>query len=140
MTKLTPNEVALKHARRLKAATEDIRTGVERVTEAPGVKAASKAAKMKQNLVAAIDSGKWGKRVSSVTLDEWKSKMIDKGLGRIAAGVDASIPKTTDFHSQLQSHQAGIDSQLAKMPDLTLEDNIQRMVQQVRGMKKFTRD
>jgi hypothetical protein len=140
MTKLSPAEVADKHARRLKAATEDIRIGVERVTEAPGAKAAAKAEKMKQNLVASIDSGKWQKRVSSVTLDEWKSKMIGKGLGRISSGVDAAIEKTTEFHSQLQSHQAGIDSQLGKMPDLTLEDNIQRMVHQVRGMKKFKRE
>jgi len=139
MTKLSPAEVADKHARRLKAATEDIRIGVERVTEAPGAKAAAKAEKMKQNLVAAIDSGKWQKRVSSVTLDEWKSKMIAKGLGRIASGVDAALPKTTEFHAQLQDHQSGIDAQIAKMPDLTLEDNIQRMVQQVRGMKKFVR-
>jgi hypothetical protein len=140
MTKLSPAEVAEKHARRLKAATEDIRIGVERVTEAPGAKAAAKAEKMKQNLVAAIDSGKWQKRVSSVTLDEWKSKMIGKGLGRIASGVDAALGKTTEFHSQLQNHQSGIDAQLAKMPDLTLEDNIQRMTHQVRSMTKFKRE
>jgi len=139
MTKLSPAEVADKHARRLKAATEDIRKGVERTTEAPGLKAAAKSEKMKQNLVAAIDSGKWQKRVASVTLDEWKSKMIDKGLGRISSGVDAAMPKTTEFHSQLQAHQSKIDTTLEKMPDLTIEDNIQRMTQQVREMSKFKR-
>lgn len=139
MTKLSPAEVAEKHARRLKAATEDIRTGVERVTEAPGAKAAKKQAKMLQNLTAAVQSGKWAKRVGSVTLDEWKRKMIDKGLGRVASGVDAAIGKTTAFHADLQEHQGRIDTQLEKMADLTLEDNIARMTEQVRQMSKFVR-
>jgi len=39
MPKLTPAEYAEKHARRLKASTEDIRKGVAKVTEAPTAKA-----------------------------------------------------------------------------------------------------
>ena len=83
MAKLTPREAQEKHARRLKGATEDIRRGVQKVTEAPGVKAAAKEEKMRANLLAALDSGKWKNRVAAVPLEEWKDKMLNKGVGRI---------------------------------------------------------
>jgi len=80
MSKLTPEERAAKQINRLSAATEDIRQGVERVTEAPGVKAAQQQQKMKTRLLAKIDDGTWAKRVASVPLEEWKRMMIDKGV------------------------------------------------------------
>jgi len=139
MAKLSPEEFQEKHARRLKGAVEDMRAGIERVTEAPTLKAAAKKEKMKQNLVASIDSGKWEAGLKRVTLDDWKTKMIDKGLGRVAAGIDGAKQKVIDFASELLPFQDKIKDELAKMPDLTLEDSISRMTHQVRSMSKFKR-
>ncbi|MFQ6008225.1 MAG: hypothetical protein ACE5K8_04660 [Candidatus Zixiibacteriota bacterium] len=139
MAKVTPDEFVEKHARRLKAATDDIRRGVEKVTEAPTLKAAAKAVKMRERLMAAIDSGKWERGLKRVSLEEWKDKMITKGVGRIAAGVDGSAAKIRAFAEELLPHiDAGV-SQVKKMPDVTLEDNIQRMTAMVRHMAKFQR-
>jgi hypothetical protein len=137
MPKLTPEEFAEKHARRLKASVDDIRNGVSRVNEAPGVKAAEKKDKMLQNVTRAIQEGKWEQRVKAVTLDEWKTKMIDKGLNRIAAGIDAAKDKQVDFARQLLEYQTGLQNKVNKMPDLTLEDSLNRMTEWVRGMSKF---
>ena len=139
MAKLTPREAQEKHARRLKGATEDIRRGVQKVTEAPGVKAAAKEEKMRANLLAALDSGKWKSRVAAVPLEEWKDKMLNKGVGRIAAGVDEAAGDIENFFGELFEHQDGLSRQLENMPDLTLEDNINRMTQYVRGMAEFKR-
>ena len=139
MPKLTAAEATEKHARRLKGATEDIRRGVQRVTEAPGQAAAAKQEKFRQNLMAAIDSGKWARRVASVSLGEWQTLMADKGIPRIAAGVDASAGKIEDFFSQLFAHQEGLERKVQSMPDLTLEDSINRMTTWVRGMSEFQR-
>lgn len=139
MAKLTPEQFREKHARRLKGSVEDMRRGVENVTEAPTAKAAKKVDKMRTNILAALDSGKWAKRLEAVTLDEWKSKMINKGIGRVAAGIDAAGPKIEKFAAELLPHIDKVRSETEKMPDTTLEDNINRMVHFVRGMSKFER-
>jgi hypothetical protein len=137
MSRLTPAEFQEKHARRLKGAVEDIRKGIERVTEAPGVKAAAKQAKMKMAINEAIDTGKWAERTKKVTVGEWKDKAINKGLGRIASGIDGASGKVTDFASQLLTVQDGIVNKVKAMPDMTLEDRINRMTTFIRDMSKF---
>jgi ElaB/YqjD/DUF883 family membrane-anchored ribosome-binding protein len=137
MPKITPEEFVEKHARRLKGAVEDIRKGVERVTTSPGQLAAQKEAKFKAQLNAAIDQGIWKQRVSKVTVDEWKRKTVEKGLGRIASGIDASADKVRDFAQQLLPYQDGVLSKVKTMPDITLEDRINRMTTWVREMAKF---
>ena len=139
MAKLTPTEYQEKHARRLKGATEDMRLGVEKVTESPTAKAAAKKDKMKANLNRAIDSGKWERGLKRVTLEEWKTQMIEKGVGRVAAGIDGAKDKVISFAAELLPFQDGIKAKVQKMPDITLEDNINRMTTQIREMAKFQR-
>ncbi|GAJ10427.1 unnamed protein product, partial [marine sediment metagenome] len=57
--RVTPEQFVEKHARRTTAAIPDYVDGVNRVATAPGTEAAKKQAKMKANLLKAIDSGKW---------------------------------------------------------------------------------
>jgi hypothetical protein len=139
MSKLTPEQAQDKLARRLKAATQDIQSGVAKVTEAPGAKAAAKQDKMLNNLTAAVQSGKWAQRVKSVTVDDWKTQMTNKGIPRIAAGIDGAKQKSIDFFSQLLPYQDSLKSQLNQMPDLTLEDSISRVGYWIRNMSKFQR-
>jgi len=137
--KITPSAFADKHARNLKNAVEDIRSGVESVTEAPTAKAAAKQDKMLAGLEEAVRSGKWASRLRSVTLEEWKTKTLQKGLGRIAAGVDAARDKQVDFATQLFAFENRLLADVEKMPDLTLEDSINRATSWIRGMAKFVR-
>ena len=137
MARLTPAEFREKHARRLKAATEDMRKGIEAVTESPTAKAASKMNKLRTNLLKAIDSGKMAKRLKAVSLEEWKRKTVDVGIGRVAAGIDASAAKVEDFASQLLPHLDKLKTEIDHMPDVTLDDSINRMVAHTRGMAKF---
>ena len=139
MARLTPAEFQEKHARRLKAAVDDMRKGIEGVTQSPTAKAAGKADKMRTNIVASIDSGKWAAGLNRVTLEEWKDKMINKGINRVASGIDGAAAKTTAFAAELLPHiDRGIDT-VKKMPDTTLEDNISRMTTFIRHMSKFKR-
>ena len=138
MAKLTAKEVTEKHARRLKGSIEDMRLGIEKVTSSPTAAAAAKQDKMKAKINAAIDSGKWAQGLRAVSLEEWKEKITSKGLPRIASGIDGAGAKVEKFYTQLLPH---IDSQVAnikKLPDLTLEDSINRMSTFVRGMAKFS--
>jgi len=137
MAKLTPSEFQEKHARRLKGSLPDMRAGIGRVTESPTKKAALKVEKMKAHLLEKLDDGTWARRLSAVTLEEWKSKMIDKGLARVSGGIDGAAAKVTDFASQLLPAIDAAQAKVKAMPDLTLEDSISRMTTMVREMSKF---
>jgi hypothetical protein len=136
---MTPSEFQEKQARRLKGSIEDIRSGIQRVTESPTAKAAKKADKMVANLTAAVNSGKWASRLNSVTLEDWKQKAIDKGLSRIASGIDGAKAKVEAFAAQLLPFEANLQESINKLPDLTLEDSVNRATSWIRGMSKFQR-
>lgn len=136
---MTAEEYADKHSRRLKGSIDDIRSGVQKVTESPTAKAAKKQDKMLQNLTASVTSGKWASRLNSVTVEDWKDKVINKGLSRIASGIDGAHDKVVAFAAQLLPYESTLQDQVAKQPDLTLEDSINRATTWIRGMSKFTR-
>ena len=139
MPKLTPQEAQEKHNRNLKNAVEDMRLGVERVNVAPTKLAAEKADKMLNNLTKAVQSGKWANGLNRVTLEDWKSKMINKGINRVATGIDEAADKVQDFYSDLFPHIEAGQSKVNKMNDVTLEDSINRMTTFVRHMAGFKR-
>ncbi len=139
MARVTAKEFQEKHARRLKAALDDMRKGVERVSVSPTELAAKKADKMRTNIIESIDSGKWAAGLRRVTLEDWKTKMLEKGVARVSSGIDAAAPKVVDFAEKLLPHvDAGV-AKIEKMPDVTLEDNISRMTDFIRHMAKLKR-
>jgi len=139
MARLTAVEFQDKHARRLKASVEDIRRGIDRVTESPTEKAAAKQDKFLTNLQAAVAAGKWSAGLKRVSVDEWKKKARDVGVNRIATGIDAAKDKVVEFASQLLPFIDRQQAAIANMPDLTLDDNINRMTTFIRGMANFRR-
>ena len=139
MARLTAVEFQDKHARRLKAATEDMRRGIDRVTESPTEKAAAKQDKMLANLTASVQSGKWAAGLKRVSLDAWKKMARDVGVNRVAAGIDAAKDKVVAFAEELLPHIDRQKAAIANMPDVTLDDNINRMNTFIRGMANFRR-
>lgn len=139
MAKLTAAEFQEKHARRLKAAVEDVRKGIDRVTENPCEKAAAKQDKMLTNLTAAVSSGKWAAGLKRVTLPQWKAKARDIGVNRIAAGIDGAKEKVIDFAEVLLPHIDRGKEKIKAMPDVTLDDNINRMTSFIRHMSELKR-
>lgn len=135
--KLTAEEFQEKHARRLKAAVEDMRAGVARVTEAPGRKAAAKKIKWVAAMADPRTQEKWARRVAAVTVEEWKDAMINKGINRVAAGIDGAKGKVIAFAEKMIPHMNSGLSELDTMPDLTLEDSVSRASYWIRHMAKF---
>lgn len=139
MAKVTPQEFQEKHARRLKQSVEDIRRGIDRVTENPCEKAAAKKDKMLTNLTASVQNGKWEAGLKRVPLDKWKRQARDVGVNRIAGGIDAAADKVVSFAEELLPHIDREKAKITAMPDVTLDDNINRMTSFIRGMAGFRR-
>ncbi len=134
---MTPQEMYEKYAKRTKAAVSEMEAGIKAVTEAPGKAAALQSERWIQALQKAQSTGKWAKRVASVTLDQWKEAMINKGLSRVAAGVDNCQDKYVNFAEQLIPFQTTLKEKIRKMPNTTLEDSISRASAWIRGMADF---
>jgi len=137
MAKVTAEEYQEKHARRLKGAITDIQRGVDRVTVNPCDLAAAKADKMLARLSESVQSGKWARNLKKVTLDDWKSKMKDKGVPRISGGIDGAKEKVIAFAKDLLPHVDTGVAAIKKLPDLTIDDSINRAATFIRHMADF---
>ena len=137
MAKVTPQEYGEKWSRRLRGATEDIRRGVNNVTEAPGEKAALAQDALLQNWVESVNSGLWASRVRGVTLQDWKTATLEKGLARIPSGVEAATPKMIQMATVLLPAIDQAAEEANRLPKVTLEDSIQRMTVFVRRMHEL---
>lgn len=139
MAKLTGAAYADKWGNHLKSASDAITSGVEAVSVSPTISAAAKKDKMRAGILKAIDSGKWEAGLKKVTLQDWTTAMKERGIPRIAAGVDGAMSDMAAFGEELMAYQETLKTKIAKMPDTTLDENLARMTEFVRGMAKFTR-
>jgi len=135
----TAQQAAAKWQTRLKGAQQEIRQGVEATTESPMEKAAAAADKWVNRVQEAHANGKFARRLRGVPIEKWKRNTIDKGIPRIAQGVDSAVDDMEDFFSELLSYEEGLKRTVDAMPDTTLEDSINRMTAWVRGMAEFSR-
>lgn len=134
MAKVDPQAYAEKWGRRMKGATEDIRRGIQSVTESPGAAAARQSQLMLQKLTESVASGAWARAISKMTAAEWKESMERKGLQRIAAGVDQAMASQVQMAQKLL---ADVDASVAKVnqtPRGDLETNIGRAATFAREM------
>lgn len=137
MPKLTGQEGADKWAQRLSGATEDIRRGIARVTEAPGQKAAAKRAKWEAGLNRSKD--KWQRNVAAVSLEQWREKASTVGVSRVSEGAQANKDKYARVAAELYPHIESGQRAVANMPDSSLEERIAKSAAFQRHMAQFRR-
>jgi len=136
MSKVTAQQYADKWGRNLKNSTQDIRAGVERVTTAPGMQAAKKSDKYLAGIQRAVANGTWQKNVAAVSLQDWQAKTINKGIGRISAGVDSAQTAQIAMAEKLLAAVDSVKAKVDSMPDTSLDDRLNRMVAFARGMSE----
>ena len=136
MARLSPEEYASKQARNLKNSIQDIRDGISRVTVAPGQLAVKAQDKMRTKTLEAIDSGRWASKTGAVSLQEWQAGALNKGVDRIATGIDAAHDKQVQMAGRLLPIVDAAASRARAMPSNTLQDSIARMTSFVTDMSK----
>lgn len=128
-----PTAIADRWKSGMSAAGAKVTAGVNAVTVAPG----QLAARQKDAYVAGVTNraNYWAQRVSSITLDEWKTAMINKGIQRLATGAAAAEPKFATFMGKLLSAERNLYQTLPSRG--TTDANIQRAVAWMQGMAKL---
>jgi hypothetical protein len=130
-----PQKVAAKWSGNLSASTETIKDGIMAVTRAPGQAAA--AAKDLYLMRVQARVGAFAANSARVTLAEWQSAAVTKGVPRIATGAQAAQDKFAAFIGPFMSH---IDAGVRALPARgNLEQNIARMVSMTRHNATFKR-
>lgn len=136
MARVTAEQWVEKWGRRLSAAGADITNGVNKVTVAPGIKAAEAQDLMLARLTEAITSGVWARNVSKVSLSAWKEAMIKKGIPRIPQGVaGVKANKIANISALLDA----VDKAAAEanaLPKGDIEQSIARAAAFMRSMKE----
>lgn len=134
MAKVTAAQWLAKWGTNLNAAGTYIKNGVNAVQVAPGVTAAAAQDRMLAGIQAAVSSGLWARKVSGVSLADWQSAMVNKGIPHIAAGVaqaqKSKVQQITALLSAIDATQASI----ASLPKGGLQNNINRAVAWMQNM------
>lgn len=139
MANLTAQQVADKWVRNTSAATQYLQQGVMGVRNNPADAAIAAKTKMVSRWNDAVNGGKWEASMRRQTLQSWQNAMINKGLPRISAGVTAAQGKFQSFMADLIPFQAQLKQQIDAMPNMTLQDSIQRQIAWTTGMAAFKR-
>ena len=118
----TPSSVTNKWATRLAGAGEQIREGVNAVTESPGAVAIRRKDKWVSGVNRAGTDGTFERGNQSYTTEDWKRATIDKGIGRIQTGAMAAKGKVEAFMSQWLPAQEELSRRVNAMPHGSLAD------------------
>ena len=128
-----PTTIAADWAAKLAASTSKIERGVDAVQVSPGQLASRQAAVWAQNTAAA--QAKFARNTAAVSLPDWQNAMKQKGISRIGSGAQAAQGKFAEFLTRFLPH---VDSVRRSLPPRgTLDQNIDRMVRNARGMAAF---
>ena len=130
-----PATIAKRWSQNLGASQEKIREGVQAVTQSPTARAAAADVKY----LAGVQRGvaKWKSRLNAVTLSEWQTAMVEKGLPRVAQGAMAAEGKVSNFMTQFLPYVDTAAATVRAMPNLTLEDAVNRAAAMIRANAKF---
>jgi len=135
MARFTAEQVAQKMIDRVSGATQAMTDGANAVKVAPTASAAKASDRWLARVTAA--KGKFEAGCNRVTLQDWQSAYITKGIQRIPAGIAAARPKIVAFYAKFLPFLDGVSAQVKAMPNVTLQDSINRMIKQVTEVSKF---
>lgn len=134
----TAQQVAATWSQRLQASTTQIQNGVNAVTTSPTQLAAANETGYLQGVQAAVASGKWRTKLQAVSLSDWKSAMVNKGIPHIATGATQAQPKVQQVFGQLLPFIYDTrDAVNASNPRGSLQQNIARMTAFVNAMAQY---
>lgn len=136
---LDPATVATKWANNLGASVTSIRNGVQALTTSPTQLAAAAVTLWQQRVADPATAQRFTRSLNRVSLADWQTAMINKGIPRISTGAQAAIPKFTTFLQAFLPFELNIAHTVRQMPKATLDDRINRAVAQIRGNATFVR-
>lgn len=135
--KSTSAQATQKWLTNLSGATDRMTAGANAVTKAPGLAAAAASAKWLQRVTASQQ--KYATNVAAVSLQSWQNSYINIGIPRVAQGAQAKQNKVQAFMDEFLPYLSRGVQTIDAMPNVTLQDGIQRAVAMIQYNAKFKR-
>lgn len=130
------NAVYTKWSSRTSAAQQDYVTGVETTTKDPTALAIAAQPRMRANVIAAIDSGKWANKLRAKGKTGWQDAVKAKA-NNFSNGVAAAQTAFVSAFGPLLTYENSLQQQVAALPNVTDTDRENRMLAWVRGMRQY---
>jgi len=121
---LTPQQISQKWLTNFGNGTTAMTDGVNAVQTAPGQLAAQQSALWLARLQASQQ--KWANRVAAVSLQDWKSAMINLGIPRAQQGAQQKQARYTAFITEYSNFLSSAVPAIRQMPKGSLSASIAR--------------
>lgn len=130
----TSAQVAQKWAQAMASSGNEMKAGVEGVTENPAAKAAAAKDLWLQRVQEAAADDRFARGLEKTTLPAWKAKMLTKGIANMQTGArEAQADVQKAMEPVLAAAYASSD-EIAGMPKGSLAESEARMVKNMRNM------
>lgn len=137
MARKTPDMVVEKFRRRIAAAGPDYRYGIENPIR-PWVEGyAASAERMKQELQKALAEGRHLKGAREKGQSRWEQKVRQVGADRYTAAAPIAAENYAKAASDIMSAAEAARAAAAKLPNVTLEDRLNRAVAAMRAISDY---
>lgn len=137
MPRLTPQQAAEKLGQRIAGSGGAYQQGVQSVSENPAQKAIANKDKWVAGIQDAINNDRYAKGLAGVTLADWKNATLTYGVNRYTSSSQKATTNYQKFAAEFFPFLDTVQQEIDNMPSLTLEDNINRMVTNVRRLHEF---
>jgi len=129
-------DVAAKWSRNAQAATQDYTDGVQRTDVDPTALAIAAGPRYLQRVQDAYNSGKWANALRRVGKAGWQAATLAKA-SNYGTGVGAAEAKVASAFGPLLAYEATVQSRINSMPNVTLQDRINRAAEWIRQMAAY---
>jgi len=129
-------EVAQRWTQGASAGSTRYVDGVQGTTKDPTALAIQAQGKLLANVTQAISSGRWARNLGRVGKAGWQSATVAKAANW-TTGINASATKYEQAIGPVLQQIASLQSQIASMPNNTIEDAIARSAALQRGLHNW---
>jgi hypothetical protein len=113
--------------------------GVNAVTVSPTAQAAAAVNKWQQGVQRAAQNGSFVNGCNSVSLQDWKTATIQKGVPNMQNGVNALTPKAQQNMAAQVAFSQQLSQTIQSMPNTTESEAEARALAAIRGMRAYGR-
>lgn len=128
--------VAAKWAARTQAAAQDYQAGVQNTDKDPTALAIAGGQRYIQRVTDAFNSGKWANGLRRTGKAGWQAATLAK-VGNFSTGVAAAEGKVATAFGPLLAYEAQVQGRINAMPNVTLQDRINRATEWIRQMSAY---
>jgi hypothetical protein len=112
--------------------------GVNAVTVSPTIKAADSRAKWVNAMADPRTADRWENGLRDTTLAQWKTATSTIGSQRYSQSADKAQANYQEFMTKFIPYLTQVQEQVRAMPDITVEDRINRAVTNMRLLSQYT--